>query len=175
MDDTDDFDPVPASKGKKKLSVERIYQKKTQLEHILLRPDTYIGSVEPLTQVNSSRYDYAKIITHSFSKCGSTTAKMMEWCCVTLRMSLACIKSLTKLLLTPLIISSETKTWTVYELISIRKLKYEEPNKKSLLISSYDFAEKTTKLLFTTTDVVFRLSNTKTRKSLFQLLSSVIC
>lgn len=34
-----------------KLSVERVYQKKTQLEHILLRPDTYIGSVEPVTQV----------------------------------------------------------------------------------------------------------------------------
>uniref|UniRef100_A0A8B9K2A5 DNA topoisomerase 2 n=1 Tax=Astyanax mexicanus TaxID=7994 RepID=A0A8B9K2A5_ASTMX len=33
-----------------RLSVERIYQKKTQLEHILLRPDTYIGSVEPLSQ-----------------------------------------------------------------------------------------------------------------------------
>ena len=38
--------------GKKKLSVERIYQKKTQLEHILLRPDTYIGSTEPVTQVS---------------------------------------------------------------------------------------------------------------------------
>lgn len=36
--------------GKGDISVERIYQKKTQLEHILLRPDTYIGSVEPLTQ-----------------------------------------------------------------------------------------------------------------------------
>ncbi|XP_043910434.1 DNA topoisomerase 2-alpha-like isoform X2 [Protopterus annectens] len=35
---------------KRRLSVERIYQKKTQLEHILLRPDTYIGSVEPVTQ-----------------------------------------------------------------------------------------------------------------------------
>ena len=32
--------------GNKRLSVERIYQRKTQLEHILLRPDTYIGSVE---------------------------------------------------------------------------------------------------------------------------------
>jgi len=32
--------------GKKRLSIEHIYQKKTQLEHILLRPDTYIGSVE---------------------------------------------------------------------------------------------------------------------------------
>uniref|UniRef100_A0A8C7FBR4 DNA topoisomerase 2 n=1 Tax=Oncorhynchus kisutch TaxID=8019 RepID=A0A8C7FBR4_ONCKI len=37
-------------KRKGKLSVERVYQKKTQLEHILLRPDTYIGSVEPVTQ-----------------------------------------------------------------------------------------------------------------------------
>lgn len=34
----------------RKLSVERIYQKKSPLEHILLRPDTYIGSVEPITQ-----------------------------------------------------------------------------------------------------------------------------
>lgn len=33
-----------------KQSVEKIYQKKTQLEHILLRPDTYIGSVERLEQ-----------------------------------------------------------------------------------------------------------------------------
>lgn len=27
-------------------AVEDVYQKKTQLEHILLRPDTYVGSVE---------------------------------------------------------------------------------------------------------------------------------
>ena len=27
-------------------TVEEIYQKKSQLEHILLRPDTYIGSIE---------------------------------------------------------------------------------------------------------------------------------
>ncbi|XP_075732386.1 DNA topoisomerase 2-alpha [Rhipicephalus microplus] len=38
-----------ASKGKR-LSVERIYQKMSQLEHVLLRPDTYVGSVEPVTQ-----------------------------------------------------------------------------------------------------------------------------
>ena len=31
-------------------AVEDIYQKKTQLEHILLRPDTYIGSVEHISQ-----------------------------------------------------------------------------------------------------------------------------
>ncbi len=30
-------------------SVEETYLKKTQLEHILLRPDTYIGSVESTT------------------------------------------------------------------------------------------------------------------------------
>lgn len=40
--------------AKKRLSIERIYQKKTQLEHILLRPDTYIGSVELVTQVKPS-------------------------------------------------------------------------------------------------------------------------
>lgn len=34
--------------GKK---IEEIYQKKTQLEHILLRPDTYIGSVEAVNQL----------------------------------------------------------------------------------------------------------------------------
>lgn len=39
-----------ATKKKKRMSVERIYQKKTQLEHILLRPDTYVGSVEPIKQ-----------------------------------------------------------------------------------------------------------------------------
>lgn len=32
--------------SKKKISIEEVYQKKSQLEHILLRPDTYIGSVE---------------------------------------------------------------------------------------------------------------------------------
>jgi DNA topoisomerase-2 len=34
----------------KEMEVEKIYQKKSQLEHILLRPDTYIGSVELLQQ-----------------------------------------------------------------------------------------------------------------------------
>lgn len=35
---------------KKSKTIEETYQKKSQLEHILLRPDTYIGSVEPLTE-----------------------------------------------------------------------------------------------------------------------------
>lgn len=39
----------PKTGGKKK--IEDIYQKKTQLEHILLRPDTYIGSVEVTKEV----------------------------------------------------------------------------------------------------------------------------
>ncbi|EED89878.1 DNA topoisomerase [Thalassiosira pseudonana CCMP1335] len=44
--------PTAAKKATKKSSktIEETYQKKTQLEHILLRPDTYIGSTEPLTQ-----------------------------------------------------------------------------------------------------------------------------
>lgn len=37
---------VKAGGGNKKVAIEKIYQKKTQLEHILLRPDTYVGSVE---------------------------------------------------------------------------------------------------------------------------------
>ncbi|GAA5954900.1 hypothetical protein JCM10213_000372 [Rhodosporidiobolus nylandii] len=39
----------PAAKGKAKTASET-YKKVTQLEHVLLRPDTYIGSVEPITQ-----------------------------------------------------------------------------------------------------------------------------
>ncbi|GES91615.1 DNA topoisomerase II [Rhizophagus clarus] len=33
-----------------KKPVEEVYQKKTQLEHILLRPDTYVGSVQKFTE-----------------------------------------------------------------------------------------------------------------------------
>ena len=49
---TDENAP-PQLKGKKSpgkksgKTIEETYQKKTQLEHILLRPDTYVGSVEP--------------------------------------------------------------------------------------------------------------------------------
>lgn len=39
-----------SKKAGKNKTIEETYQKKTQLEHILLRPDTYIGSVERLTQ-----------------------------------------------------------------------------------------------------------------------------
>jgi len=59
MDDTDDIslDDVGViennkneNSNKPKKTIEEMYQKKTQLEHILLRPDTYIGSVERITQ-----------------------------------------------------------------------------------------------------------------------------
>ncbi|KAK8941030.1 DNA topoisomerase 2 [Platanthera zijinensis] len=40
---------APAATGGKK-TIEEVYHKKTQLEHILLRPDTYIGSIEKHTQ-----------------------------------------------------------------------------------------------------------------------------
>ena len=40
-----------AASGKgSKQAIEKMYQKKSQLEHILLRPDTYIGSVERITE-----------------------------------------------------------------------------------------------------------------------------
>ncbi len=38
-------DAPAAAKVKPKGLIEKIYQKKSQLEHILLRPDTYIGMV----------------------------------------------------------------------------------------------------------------------------------
>lgn len=38
-----------SSKPSKQGAIEKMYQKKSQLEHILLRPDTYIGSVERIT------------------------------------------------------------------------------------------------------------------------------
>lgn len=37
-----------SKKSPSKNTIEKIYQKKSQLEHILLRPDTYIGSVEEI-------------------------------------------------------------------------------------------------------------------------------
>ncbi|KRY36227.1 putative DNA topoisomerase 2 [Trichinella spiralis] len=43
------LDEIKAS-GKKRPTIESIYQKKSQLEHILIRPDTYIGSIEPHTE-----------------------------------------------------------------------------------------------------------------------------
>ncbi|KAH0838728.1 DNA topoisomerase II [Lanmaoa asiatica] len=52
--DSDDDNPTraaaPATNGKKKTASET-YTKLTQLEHILKRPDSYIGSVETVTQL----------------------------------------------------------------------------------------------------------------------------
>lgn len=41
----------PAAKKGGKVNIEKTYQKKSQLEHILLRPDTYIGSVEHVKEL----------------------------------------------------------------------------------------------------------------------------
>lgn len=59
-DKSDDAD----EKTNKRLSVERIYQKKSQLEHILLRPDTYIGSVEVHTTVSFHANFFLSLITY---------------------------------------------------------------------------------------------------------------
>lgn len=48
--DTGSSPEVAVSKPNKKQTIEKMYQKKSQLEHILLRPDTYIGSVEEVTE-----------------------------------------------------------------------------------------------------------------------------
>jgi DNA topoisomerase-2 len=42
--------PAAAGKAGGSKAIEEIYQKKSQLEHILLRPDTYIGSTEKQQQ-----------------------------------------------------------------------------------------------------------------------------
>ncbi len=82
MGSDDDFDPGVMSNGngiktspkeakksgKKRMSVEKVYQKKSQLEHILLRPDTYIGSVQPITEkmwVVENKQIVSKTITYT--------------------------------------------------------------------------------------------------------------
>ncbi len=37
-------------KAREEKTVEERYQKKTQLEHILLRPDSYVGSIDSTTE-----------------------------------------------------------------------------------------------------------------------------
>ncbi|GAU30192.1 hypothetical protein TSUD_311430 [Trifolium subterraneum] len=46
--------------------IEEVYQKKTQLEHILLRPDTYVGSIEKHTQ-NLWVYENEEMVHRSIS------------------------------------------------------------------------------------------------------------
>lgn len=46
-----DAPPVSKPASKSKQTIEKTYQKKSQLEHILLRPDTYIGSVEHCSEL----------------------------------------------------------------------------------------------------------------------------
>lgn len=54
QDESSRVEPVvPKAKpaASKKQAIEKTYQKKSQLEHILLRPDTYIGSVEKASEL----------------------------------------------------------------------------------------------------------------------------
>ncbi|ORZ40275.1 DNA topoisomerase [Catenaria anguillulae PL171] len=43
--DSENYDPSPTGSVKGGKSIEETYQKVSQLEHVLLRPDTYVGSV----------------------------------------------------------------------------------------------------------------------------------
>ncbi|VDP19170.1 unnamed protein product [Onchocerca flexuosa] len=60
-DKSDNGDPLDIftniDQQPKRLNIEKIYQKKSQLEHILLRPDTYIGSVERTDKMPMWVYD----------------------------------------------------------------------------------------------------------------------
>ncbi|XP_042007097.1 DNA topoisomerase 2-like isoform X1 [Salvia splendens] len=56
--------PETAPTAGTKKTIEQMYQKKSQLEHILLRPDTYIGSVEKHTQ-NLWVYDNDQMVQRS--------------------------------------------------------------------------------------------------------------
>ena len=46
-------------------SIEEKFQKKSPIEHILLRPDTYIGSVEPNNEklwiLNNNKFEFKEI------------------------------------------------------------------------------------------------------------------
>lgn len=64
------FSQHNGSTSGKKNDIEKIYQKKSQLEHILLRPDTYIGSVEHTRELMWI-YD----VTEETNELGETTTK----------------------------------------------------------------------------------------------------
>ncbi|KAI8575898.1 hypothetical protein K450DRAFT_180044 [Umbelopsis ramanniana AG] len=70
---TNDENSIPSSPAistgsgtPKSKTIEEIYQKKSQLEHILLRPDTYIGSVEEQKQ-EMWIYENEKIVKKEIS------------------------------------------------------------------------------------------------------------
>lgn len=56
-------------------NIEKIYQKKSQLEHILLRPDTYVGSVEPLKEI---MWIYQQDTTTAEDGTTTTRGKMVQ-------------------------------------------------------------------------------------------------
>ncbi|KAM1369168.1 hypothetical protein ACFX2F_039790 [Malus domestica] len=58
--------PAPTDGGGKGKTIEEMYQKKSQLEHILLRPDTYIGSIEKHTS-NLWVYQNGEMVNRSIT------------------------------------------------------------------------------------------------------------
>lgn len=48
-EEMEEITPFDDSKEDKR-SIEEIYQKMSPIEHILARPDTYVGSIEPVKQ-----------------------------------------------------------------------------------------------------------------------------
>ncbi|XP_062115411.1 DNA topoisomerase 2 [Humulus lupulus] len=58
--------PPPTAAGAGGKTIEEMYQKKSQLEHILLRPDTYIGSIEKHAQ-NLWVYENEEMVNRSVS------------------------------------------------------------------------------------------------------------
>lgn len=63
LDDDDVNLPAPKAKARKK-TIEETYKKLTQLEHILLRPDTYIGSSQRMSQTVWVWNDYRNCIVN---------------------------------------------------------------------------------------------------------------
>lgn len=64
-----------SSKSKPQGNIEKMYQKKSQLEHILLRPDTYIGSVE---RVSDQMWVCEKVPVEEGAENPTTTYKMVQ-------------------------------------------------------------------------------------------------
>ena len=58
------------SHNQAKKAIEDIYQKKTQLEHILLRPDTYIGAL--LQNADLCSCTYSQQLASCSSRIGSS-------------------------------------------------------------------------------------------------------
>ena len=70
------------SQNQSKKAIEDIYQKKTQLEHILLRPDTYIGTPHHTwTHASCNQMIFTAPIPHKVSACTRGTQTNLSAAC----------------------------------------------------------------------------------------------